>query len=91
MMPPSVGFGLFLLLVLSIIILVIFVVCSYLFYSLDSSCPSTLFGHLYSLKFFFLSLTCPLVWGVILAKIIFLKKNILGSKGDCKEFSKKNM
>jgi len=41
--------------------------------------------------FFFVSLTCPLVWGVILAKVIFLKKNILGSKGDCKEFSKKNM
>ena len=37
------------------------------------SCPQELFGHFQSLWIF---CTCPLVWGVILAKVIFQEKFI---------------
>jgi Ca2+/Na+ antiporter len=35
-------------------------------------CPPVLFGHIWG--FFYVSRTCPSVWGVILAKVIFKKR-----------------
>ena len=46
-------------------------------------CPPVLLRHFQSLSFFLCLLHLPPVWGVILAKVIFLRK-ALGSKGDCK-------
>jgi hypothetical protein len=46
-------------------------------------CPPVLFGHFQSLRvFFFLCLLhLPPVWGVILAKVIYLKKSIRLKRG----------
>ena len=45
-------------------------------------CPLVLFGHFQSLRFFFLCLLHLLpVWGVILAKVIYLNKSIRLKRG----------
>ena len=44
-------------------------------------CPPLLFGHFQSLRFFLCLLHLPLVWGVILAKVIYLKKSIRLKRG----------
>jgi hypothetical protein len=89
--PPlmsGLGFSFcFLYLVVSIIILIIFIVCLNILDPLNSFMPPSLVWALLIIEvFLYISHFCPLVRAMILAKVNFLKKSILSSKGDCKRY-----